>query len=83
MGSEMCIRDSRRAWRNLGFDELDFVDGGSDHLVDALVAWGSPDAILERLGQHGDAGATELVIIPLNPVGGTEPHLPLLEELAP
>ncbi|MCS5682717.1 MAG: LLM class flavin-dependent oxidoreductase [Acidimicrobiales bacterium] len=73
----------RRAWRNLGFDELDFVDGGSDHLVDALVAWGSPDAILERLGQHGDAGATELVIIPLNPVGGTEPHLPLLEELAP
>ncbi|MEC9316352.1 MAG: LLM class flavin-dependent oxidoreductase [Actinomycetota bacterium] len=72
----------RRAWRSLGFDDSDFVDGGSDRLIDGLVAWGTPEAILERVAQHGDAGATEMVVIPLNPAGGAEPHLALLEELA-
>ncbi|HJM22779.1 MAG TPA: hypothetical protein QF409_12410, partial [Acidimicrobiales bacterium] len=60
----------------------DFVDGGSDRLIDGLVAWGTPEAISERLAQHGDAGATEMVVIPLNPAGGAEPHLALLEGLA-
>jgi hypothetical protein len=47
-----------------------------------LVAWGTLEAISERLAQHGEAGATELVVIPLNPTGGAEPHMPLLEGLA-
>ena len=71
-----------RAWRRLGFDDSDFVDGGSDRLVDTLVAWGSEDQIGRRVDEHLDAGATELVVIPLNPAGGAEPHWPVLEALA-
>ena len=29
-----------RAWRKLGFNNDDFADGGSDRLIDSLVAWG-------------------------------------------
>ena len=31
--------------RRLGFTDDDFADGGSDRLVDAMVAWGDEDAI--------------------------------------
>ena len=70
-----------RAWRNLGFSDKDFRNGGSDALVDALVAWGDPERITCRLDEHREAGATEIVVIPLNPAGGAEPHMPLLEAL--
>ncbi|MDP6862360.1 MAG: TIGR03620 family F420-dependent LLM class oxidoreductase [Acidimicrobiales bacterium] len=70
-----------RAWRNLGFTEDDFAGGGSDRLIDALVAWGDPETISLRLSEHRNVGATEMVIIPLNPAGGGEPHLQLLEAL--
>jgi probable F420-dependent oxidoreductase len=40
-----------------GFSDDDFPDGGSDRLVDALIAWGETDAILERIAEHHDAGA--------------------------
>ena len=32
-------------FRRQGFDDDDFLDGGSDRLVDAIVAWGDVDAI--------------------------------------
>ncbi len=82
LGVYMGLEYYHRAWRTLGFDDADFTSGGSDRLIDALVAWGTLEAISERLTQHGEAGATELVVIPLNPTGGAEPHLPLLEGLA-
>src|SRR5919108_2532496 len=44
-------------WLRLGFTQEDFADGGSDRLVDALVAWGGPDAIRSRVAEHHDAGA--------------------------
>jgi probable F420-dependent oxidoreductase len=71
-----------RAWRKLGFDDSDFVDGGSDRLVDTLVAWGAPDQLRARVDEHVSAGATEVVVVPLNPAGGAEPHWPVLEALA-
>lgn len=70
-----------RAWRALGFDDTDFVDGGSDRLVDTMVAWGGPDEVRARVDEHLDAGASELVVIPLNPGGGAAPHWPVLEAL--
>ena len=70
-----------RAWRKLGFNNDDFADGGSDRLIDSLVAWGDTSRIASRLDEHRDAGATEVVVIPLNPGGGAEPHLRLLEAL--
>ncbi len=46
----------------LGFDESDWVDGGSDRLVDAIVAWGSDDAISSRIRDHRDAGADHVCV---------------------
>ncbi len=45
-----------------GFDETDLVDGGSDRLVDAIVAWGSVDQIAARVKMHHDAGADHVCI---------------------
>ena len=43
--------------RRLGFSDADLADGGSDHLVDSLVAWGTDDAIARRIADHQAAGA--------------------------
>jgi probable F420-dependent oxidoreductase len=49
----------------LGFSETDLVDGGSDRLIDALVAVGDEEAIRARVQEHLDAGATQVAIQPL------------------
>ncbi|MEV0381437.1 TIGR03620 family F420-dependent LLM class oxidoreductase [Nonomuraea sp. NPDC050643] len=51
--------------RDLGFDDAEFADGGSDRLVDAIVAWGDPDTIIERVRAHLDAGADHVCVQPL------------------
>ena len=51
--------------RWLGFSDADFANGGSDALVEALVAAGSADAIEARCRAHLDAGATQVAIHPL------------------
>ena len=51
--------------RWLGFSDADFEDGGSDALVDALVAAGDEEAIRARVQEHLDAGATQVAIQPL------------------
>jgi probable F420-dependent oxidoreductase len=45
-----------------GFTDSDIADGGSDRLVDAIVAWGTPDHIAARVAQHHDAGADHVCI---------------------
>lgn len=49
-------------WLRLGFTPDDFTNGGSDRLVDALVAWGSMDTIRERVAQHFHAGADHVCL---------------------
>ncbi|MGH1490309.1 MAG: LLM class flavin-dependent oxidoreductase [Acidimicrobiales bacterium] len=71
-----------RAWRTLGFGDADFAAGGSDALVDAIIAWGSIDDIRERLTAQQQAGAGRVVVIPLNPAGGGQPDWKLLEQLS-
>jgi probable F420-dependent oxidoreductase len=51
--------------RWLGFTDADFEDGGSDALVQALVAAGDEEAIRARVQEHLDAGATQVAIHPL------------------
>ncbi len=51
--------------RWLGFSDADFEDGGSDALVDALIAAGDEEAIRARVLEHLDAGATQVAIQPL------------------
>ena len=51
--------------RWLGFSDDDVAGGGSDRLVDALVAAGDEEAIRARVQEHLDAGATQVAIQPL------------------
>ncbi|MCX6520983.1 MAG: LLM class F420-dependent oxidoreductase [Actinobacteria bacterium] len=48
--------------RRLGFDDSDFTDGGSDRLVDAIVAWGTEEQIAARVAQHHAAGADHVCV---------------------
>ena len=48
--------------RALGYDDADFADGGSERLVDAIVAWGEEEAIVGRVREHLDAGADHVAI---------------------
>lgn len=48
--------------RSLGFTDDDLAEGGSDRLVDALVAWGTVDSIAERVRAHLDAGADHVCV---------------------
>jgi probable F420-dependent oxidoreductase len=68
-------------WLRLGFTEADVRKPGSDRLIDAVVAYGKPEAIAQRLGEHLQAGADHVAIQVL---GGwnAETLLPVLSELA-
>jgi probable F420-dependent oxidoreductase len=46
----------------LGFTEADFAEGGSDRLVDALVASGDDREIAARIRDHRDAGADHVCV---------------------
>jgi probable F420-dependent oxidoreductase len=46
----------------LGFTEDDRADGGSDRLVDAIVAWGTEEQIADRVAQHHAAGADHVCV---------------------
>jgi probable F420-dependent oxidoreductase len=48
--------------RRLGWTDDDLSDGGSDALIDALVAHGSPGQVAARLSEHLDAGADHVSI---------------------
>lgn len=84
----------RNNWLRLGYTTDDLDHGGSDRLIDALVAWGPMDRIRDRIRQHFDAGATQVIIntIPPGPpaesataIGGrnfqSAPHWPTFEAL--
>jgi probable F420-dependent oxidoreductase len=67
----------------LGFTDDDLSNGGSDRLVDAIVAWGDEAAIMRRIEAHYAAGADHVAIQPLRPDGEPGPDVELLEALAP
>ena len=79
----LTLPNYRSSWMQQGFEDSDFQDGGSDRLVDGLVAWGDEKAITERVQAHRDAGATHVCIDPLDPAGGMTPDRRVLEALAP
>jgi probable F420-dependent oxidoreductase len=66
-------------WKRLGFSDADVAKPGSDKLIDAVVAHGTPDDIANRLNEHLDAGADSVLIQVL---GGPDKLLPTLTELA-
>jgi probable F420-dependent oxidoreductase len=48
--------------RRLGWSEEDLRDGGSDALIDALVAWGTGDEVAAKLNEHLEAGADHVAV---------------------
>ena len=53
--------------RRLGYGDDDLDGGGSDRLVDAIVAWGDVDAAVARVRAHRDAGASHVCLQVLSP----------------
>ena len=73
------------AWRRMGFSDADVAGGGSDRLIDAVVAWGDERRIRERIDAHFAAGADHVCVQALAaPVNGVaQPDESLLQRLAP
>jgi probable F420-dependent oxidoreductase len=57
-----------------GFAGADLADGGSDRLVDAIVAWGDEQDIAARVGAHLNAGADHVCIQVVGVQGGELPR---------
>lgn len=68
--------------RWLGFGDDDLAGGGSDRLVDSLVAWGDEERIRERVLEHLEAGADHVCVQPIGR-GADELGLDQLRALAP
>jgi len=68
-------------WRRLGFSDTDFAGGGSDRLVDAVIAWGDESAIRARIEEHWQAGADHVCVQAIGAAG--LPDERLLGLLAP
>lgn len=62
MGYYLALDNYRRNLERLGYGEDDLEGGGSDRLVDAIVAWGDVDAIRDRVKAHLDAGADHVCV---------------------
>jgi probable F420-dependent oxidoreductase len=67
--------------RHLGYDDEDLSGGGSDRLVDAIVAWGDEHAIAERVNELREGGADHVLLQPL--ADGLSGVIHQLERLAP
>ncbi len=75
------LRNYTSNLRTLGYTDADFADGGSDRLIDALVAHGEPAAVAARLTEHLDAGADHVCAqILTEPGGDPRPALHALAE---
>jgi probable F420-dependent oxidoreductase len=76
LGMDHYVRNLRRQ----GFTEDDLTHGGSDRLIDSVVAWGDVEAIGTRIRAHHQAGADHVC---LHVVGaGSAMPLPQWRELA-
>jgi len=79
----LAIVNYRNSFLEFGFNQDDFADGGSDRLIDALVAWGDETKIMKHLEAHWDNGADHVCVQMLRPDGeaGCDPRA--LEAFAP
>ena len=62
IGMYLAFPTYRGNLARLGYGEDYLVRGGSDRLIDALVAWGDQDAIAARVRAHLDAGADHVAL---------------------
>jgi len=74
----------RRNLQSLGLGGVDgdLAAGGSDDVVDTLVAWGDDAAVRARVQEHLDAGADHVVLQPLGAGTGAEGAIAMLRRVA-
>lgn len=58
----LSVQNFRKSLLWQGFSEQDLEDGGSDALVDAIVAWGDEESVRVRVQAHLDAGASHVCV---------------------
>lgn len=56
------LANYRNSWRRFGFDDSDFVRGGSERLCDAMVVHGDEGTVLARVREHHEAGADHVCL---------------------
>jgi probable F420-dependent oxidoreductase len=76
MGRYLALPNYTNNLRRLGWTDDDLGGGGSDRLVDAIVAWGSVEQIATRVRAHLDAGADHVCVQVQN---SNVQHLPVAE----
>jgi probable F420-dependent oxidoreductase len=74
------LRNYRSNLLRLGFTEDELDNGGSDRLIDALVARGDAATVAARLAEHLDAGADHVAIQVLTADGASP--VPALQQLS-
>jgi probable F420-dependent oxidoreductase len=74
MALYLSLPNYRRNLESLGFSGADLEGGGSDRLVDAIVAWGDIDAVRERVQAHHAAGADHVCLQVLQEDLTSVPH---------
>jgi probable F420-dependent oxidoreductase len=81
----LTLPNYRNNFLRMGFTEQDMENGGSNRLVDGLVAWGDEHQIRARIQEHWDAGADQVCIQSVPREGGalTRQDERIFELLAP
>ncbi len=69
LGFYLTLPNYTNNFLRLGFTEDDSKNGGSDRLIDAIIAWGTLDAVRKRIDAHLAAGADHVCIqaLPADP----------------
>jgi probable F420-dependent oxidoreductase len=62
LGFYLTLPNYTNNFLRLGFTEDDSKNGGSDRLIDAIIAWGTLDAVRKRVDAHLAAGADHVCI---------------------
>lgn len=75
------LKNYRRNLRRLGWSKAELAGGGTDSLIDELVAWGAIEDIRTRVDQHMEAGADHVCVQPLV-VAGLRNHVEHVRILA-
>ena len=85
LGRYLEMANYRNNLLRLGFAASDLANGGSDHLVDEVIAWGDTGAIRRRIDEHWAAGADHVCIQALDSTEAApaRPDERLLAALAP
>ena len=83
MARYLAMPNYRDNWLRIGFSESELEGGGNERFLDSMVLWGSEDTIRGGLQAHIDAGATQLVIQPLDPEGKPVPDWNALKTFRP